>query len=49
MTDQPKRVIVIDILRSYFESGDAAVLGKSATVLLAAICMEFDRFHCSRA
>ena len=49
MSDVPKRILVIDILRSYFESGDAADLGKSATVLLAAICMEFDRFHCSRA
>lgn len=49
MSDAPKRIFIIDLLRSYFESGDAADLGKSATVLLTAICMEYDRFHCSRA
>ena len=46
--NESKRVFVIDVLRSYFESGDANDLGKSATTLLAAVCMEYDRFFCSR-
>ena len=42
-----KRILVIDILRTYFDTSAAGDLGSGATVLLTCICMEYDRLHCS--